>query len=93
VQPVSFDDIAVDYTASDLDLMAEADARAQRLLDKFGCFLARGLFSEAEFEPICRDLRRLIGLRWRLTAPSPDFSQGIGASGPRIGESRSAGMT
>ncbi len=71
MQPVSAADLAVDYTSTEPDRFAEADTRARRLLDEFGCFAARGLFSDVDLEPIRRDVRRLIGLRWWLAGLGP----------------------
>jgi Phytanoyl-CoA dioxygenase (PhyH) len=71
MRPISVDDLAVDYTPSDSDALAVADAQAQPLLGALGCFLARGLFGDEQLEPIRRDLRRLIRLRWQLAGLGP----------------------
>ncbi len=73
MRPISVDDLTVDYTPSDPDALAVADARARQLLGELGCFLARGLFGDEQLEPIRRDLRRLIGLRWRLAGLGPEL--------------------
>ena len=89
MHPFSVHDLAVDYTPSDPDALAVADARARPLLGELGCFLARGLFGDAELEPVRRDVRRLIGLRSRLAGlgpeppsePEPRFDDGLLALG------------
>jgi ectoine hydroxylase-related dioxygenase (phytanoyl-CoA dioxygenase family) len=66
------DALAVDYTASDPEALAAADARARQLLDEFGCLVACRLFGAGELEPVRRDLQRLIGLRRRLAGVSEE---------------------
>ena len=96
MHPFSVHDLAVDYTPSDPDALAVADARARSLLGELGCFLARGLFGDAEVEPVRRDVRRLIGLRWRLAGlgpeppsePEPRFDDGLMAAPAACGRRR-----
>ncbi len=54
------DDLVVDFDGA---VAGEARERARQTFARHGCFLARGLFHEREFDPIRSAIRRVIGLR------------------------------
>src|SRR5262249_54432239 len=79
------DDFTVDCAPSDPDALAGTDARARRLLDGQGWFLARRLFGDEQLSAVRGDVGRLIALRWRRAGlgpgppsePEPRFDDGF----------------
>jgi Phytanoyl-CoA dioxygenase (PhyH) len=58
-------ELAIDYSSSDPEALADSDRQAHFLLDKYGCFLAKGVFGCEDLVPIRRDIKRLIELRMK----------------------------
>ncbi|MBW4510794.1 MAG: phytanoyl-CoA dioxygenase family protein [Scytonematopsis contorta HA4267-MV1] len=60
---ISANDLSIDYSITDKTARIKSDIIAQKLLNEFGCFLAKGLLNNGEIDLIHHDIRQLISLR------------------------------
>lgn len=72
------DELYVDYASEDARLSSASDRRAEELFDEFGCFIATGLIGAAEFEPVKRDIQRLISIKLAQLELQKEEAEGTG---------------
>lgn len=68
----TLDDLSVDYSSRDAAARSAADDQAKVVYREHGCFLAKGLLSATQTDPVLEYIRRLIDLRLRSARIVPE---------------------
>ncbi|WP_414566343.1 MULTISPECIES: phytanoyl-CoA dioxygenase family protein [unclassified Anabaena] len=63
MQNILINNLSVNYSLTDPTALAKSDKQAKELFGEFGCFLAKGLFTDEELNSVRCDIRHLIKLK------------------------------